>query len=304
MESAIMPRMTPSLDLSTPARCFRAPLAPVFVPFIPSHCARPRLRALPLALLLLSLAVLLAGCRTNREADELRSGPEVIYDRAQKSLAQQDYDNAIRLYEALNARYPFATESRQARLDLIYAYYKARESESALDAADTFIRENPTHPRVDYAWYIKGLVDFERSPNFLERWFKVDLNERPPQTARKAFASFRKVVEDYPKSEYAHDARRRMIYLRNRLADYQLYVARYYMKRGAWVAAAQRAKETVEQYDGAPAVREALELMVQAYERLGMKEHADQTRHVYAANYGGDEQKVVPYKRPWWKLWG
>ena len=293
-----MPRMTPSLDLSTPGRrSFRAPLAPSS----PSARAGRALPLLALALLLASL--LLAGCKTNRE-DDLKSGPEIIYDRAQKSLASQDYDNAIRLYEALNARYPFAAESRQARLDLIYAYYKARESESALDAADTFIRENPTHPRVDYAWYVKGLVDFERSPNFLERWFKVDLNERPPQTARKAFAAFRKVVEDYPKSEYAHDARRRMIYLRNRLADYQLYVARYYMKRGAWVAAAQRAKETVEQYDGAPAVREALELMVQAYERLGMKELADQTRQVYAANYGGDEQKVVPYKRPWWKLWG
>ena len=284
MESVIMPRMMPTLDTSL----------------------APRRGALPLlALLMLALAVLLlAGCRTNREGEDLKSGPEIIYERAQKSLAEQDYDAAIRLFEALNARYPFASESRQARLDLIYAYYKAREPESAIDAADTFIRENPTHPRVDYAWYVRGLVDFERSPNFLERWLKVDLNERPPQTARKAFASFRKVVEDYPKSEYAHDARRRMIYLRNRLADYQLYVARYYMKRGAWVAAAQRAKETIEQYDGAPAVREALEIMVQAYEQLGMKELADQTRQVYATNYGGDQQKVVPYKRPWWKVWG
>ena len=282
-----MPCMTPSLDLSIPARRSRAPLA--------LHS--------PLVLLVLLLALLVSGCKTNRE-DDLKSGPEIIYDRAQKSLASQDYDNAIRLYEALNARYPFAAESRQARLDLIFAYYKARETESAIDAAETFIRENPTHPRVDYAWYVKGLVDFERTPNFLERWFKVDLNERPPQTARKAFASFRKVVEDYPKSEYAHDARRRMVYLRNRLADYQLYVARYYMKRGAWVAAAQRAKETIEQYDGAPAVREALEIMVQSYERLGMKELADQTRQVYATNYGGDGNKVVPYKKPWWKVWG
>jgi len=272
MESVIMPRMMPTLDTSR----------------------SPRRGVLPLlALALVAIALpLVSGCRTNREGEDLKSGPEIIYERAQKSLAEQDYDAAIRLFEALNARYPFANESRQARLDLIYAYYKAREPESAIDAADTFIRENPTHPRVDYAWYVRGLVDFERSPNFLERWMKVDLNERPPQTARKAFASFRKVVEDYPKSEYAHDARRRMIYLRNRLADYQLYVARYYMKRGAWVAAA------------APAVREALEIMVQSYEQLGMKELADQTRQVYAANYGGDQQKVVPYKRPWWKVWG
>jgi len=281
-----MPCMTPSLDLSTPARRSRAPRT-----------------LLALAACLSVAVLLLAGCRTNRE-DDLKSGPEIIYERASKSLAQQDYDNAIRLFEALNARYPFANEARQARLDLIYAYYKGRESESALDAADTFIRENPTHPRVDYAWYIKGLVDFERTPNVLERFFKVDLDERPPQTARKAFAAFRKVVEDYPKSEYAHDARRRMIHLRNRLADYQIYVANYYMKRGAYVAAAQRAKETIEQFDGAPAVREALEIMVESYERLDMKELADQTRQVYAANYGGDEGKVVPYRKPWWKVWG
>lgn len=286
-----MPRMTPSLDLSPPARRSGAP-------------AMPRLQPALLLGAILALALLLGGCKTNRGEDELKSGPEIVYARAAKSLAQQDYNNAIRLYEALNARYPFANEARQARLDLIYAYYKGRETESAIDAAETFIRENPTHPRVDYAWYIKGLVDFERTPNVVERFFKVDLDERPPQTARKAFAAFRKVVEDYPKSEYAHDARRRMIHLRNRLADYQLYVARYYMKRGAWVAAAQRAKETIEQYDGAPAVRDALEIMVQAYEQLGMKDLADQTRQVYAANYGGDQQTVVPYKKPWWKLWG
>jgi outer membrane protein assembly factor BamD len=259
---------------------------------------------LGLVFVLLVLAVVLGGCRNRPDDAVPQTAPGIIYERAQTSLSQQDFNNAIRLLEALVARFPFAEEARQARIDLIYAYYRSRETESALDAADTFIRENPTHPRIDYAWYLKGLVDFERSPNFLERWFDVDLNERPPQTARKAFAAFRKVVEDYPKSEYAHDARRRMIYLRNRLADYQLYVARHYMERGAWVAAAQRAKETIEQFDGAPAVREALEIMVQAYERLGMKELADQTRQVYAANFGGDGEKVVPYKRPWWKPWG
>ena len=260
--------------------------------------------------LLLSIPVLFAasllslgGCRTKRGPETL-SDPATLYQRAQKSLSGQDFDAAIRTFESLTARYPFAPEARQARLDLIYAYYKAHETESALDAAETFIRENPTHPRVDYAWYVKGLVDFERTPNVFERFFKVDLDERPPQTARKAFAAFRKVVEDYPKSEYAHDARRRMIHLRNRLADYQLYVARYYAKRGAWVAAAQRSKETIEQYDGAPAIQPALELLIQSYDKLGMKELADNARQVYVANYGGDVQKVAPAKRSWWKLWG
>jgi outer membrane protein assembly factor BamD len=235
-----------------------------------------------------------------------QTGPEIWYQRAHGSMKSQDFDNAIRLFEGLIARYPFAAESRQARLDLIYCYYRGREDESALDAADTFIRENPTHPRIDYAWYLKGLVDFERTPNFLEKFFRADLNERPPQTARKAFASFRKVVEDYPKSEYAHDSRRRMIYLRNRLADYDLYVARYYVKRGAWIAAAQRAKQTIEQYDGAPAVREALAIMIRCYEELGMRDLAEQARTVYAANYdaAAPSDAGPAKKKRWWKPWG
>lgn len=257
-------------------------------------------------LALLAAALLATGCKTRGEKELPQTAPSVLYERAQQSMASQDFNTAIRVLEALVARFPFAEETRQARLDLIYSYYRGRETESALDAADTFIRENPTHPRIDYAWYIKGLVEFERTPNILERTFKVDLDARPPQTARKSYAAFRKVVEDYPKSEYAHDARRRMIHLRNRLADYQIYVARYYMKRGAWIAAAQRAKETVEQYDGAPAVREALEIMVAAYENLGMKELADQTRTVYAANYEGAVPDRGPNtgKKPWWKVWG
>jgi outer membrane protein assembly factor BamD len=263
-------------------------------------------RPLAVALACAALALALSGCRTNREDDDpARSAPEVVYQQARRSLDGQDFQNAIRIYEALVARYPFSMEARQSRLDLIYAYYKARESESAIDAADTFIRENPTHPRVDYAWYVKGLVDFERQPNSVERLLKVDLDKRPPQTASRAFASFRRVVEEFPKSEYAHDARRRMIHLRNRLADYQIYVARHYMERGAWIAAAQRGRETIEQYDGAPAVREALEIMIESYERLGMADLAEQTRQVYTFNYGdapGKRYGAETEKR-WWKPW-
>ena len=267
------------------------------------HAAARRLAAV--CGLLLALLLLLGGCASRRDdLDLARGGPALVYERARTALDNQDYENAIRIYEALVARFPFGAEARQARLDLIYAYYKGRESESALDQADTFIRENPTHPRIDYAWYVKGLVDFERSANFLERWLNVDLDARPPQTARRAVASFRKVVEEFPQSEYAHDARRRMIHLRNRLADYELYVARHYVDRGAWIAAARRAREVIDQFDGAPAVREALEVLILCYDRLGMQELAAQTRETYAANYGGEADKVVPVRKPWWKLWG
>ena len=233
------------------------------------------------------------GCRSHRVSDEKKITPEVLYKRARHDLDSNDYNAAIKIYEQLTARFPFTDEARQSRLDLIYAYYRAGEGESAIDAAETFIRENPTHPRVDYAYYVEGLVDFERTPNVIEHLFRADLSQRPPSTARKAFAAFKKVVEQYPKSEYAHDSLQRMIYLRNRLANYEVHVARYYFKRGAYIAAAQRAKGAIEQYDGAPAVREALEIMIASYDRLNLPALATQAREVYAANYGKDARRPV-----------
>ena len=254
------------------------------------------------ALCIVLLAV--AGCRTHRERDEKKASPDVLYKRARHDLNSNDFNAAIKIYEQLTARFPFTDEARQSRLDLIYAYYRAGERESATDAAETFIRENPTHPRVDYAWYVKGLVEFERTPNVIEHLFRADLTQRPPSTARKAFAAFKTVVEQYPKSEYAHDSLQRMIYLRNRLASYEVHVARYYFKRGAYVAAAQRCKGAIEQYDGAPALREALQLMIESYDRLNLQPLAAQTRQVYEANYAGDvRQSQAEVKKSWWKIW-
>ena len=258
-----------------------------------------------LALLIVAVGTTVTGCKSREGREGPMTDPQVVYERAKRALNQGDYPFAIRVYEALMARYPFAAETRQSRLDVIYAYYKAGESDSAIDAADTFIRENPTHPRIDYAWYLKGLTDFERMPNFLERWFRVDLNQRPPSQARRSFAAFATVVEQFPNSEYAHDSRRRMVYLRNRLADYEIAVARYYVNRGAFVAAAQRAKTTVEEFDGSPAVREALEILVLCYEKMELKELAAQTRAMYRANFEGEvgEGKGAGEKRKWYKLW-
>jgi len=256
-----------------------------------------------LALLFIVLGTALTGCKT-RTREEIMTDPALVYERAQKAMRQSDYPLAIKIYEALMARYPFAAETRQARLDVIYCYYRAGESDSAIDAADTFISENPTHPRIDYAWYLKGLTDFERMPNFMERWFRVDLNKRPPTQARRSFLAFATVVEQFPNSEYAHDSRRRMVYLRNRLADYEIAVARYYVKRGAYVAAAQRAKVSIEEFDGAPAVREALEIMAFCYDQMELKELAAQTRAMYRNNYEGEMgEHKGPAKKKWYKLW-
>src|SRR3984957_3870372 len=245
----------------------------------------------------------LTGCaHKNRQLQQ--SSPEVLYKKARKALNSYDYNSSIKTYEQLTARFPFTDQARQARLDLIYAYYRAGEKESATDAAETFIRENPTHPRVDYAWYIKGLVDFERPPNALEKLFRVDLSQRPPSTARKAFAAFRTVVEQYPKSEYAHDALQRMLSLRHRLANYEVHVARYYMKRGAYVAAVQRAKGCVEQYDGAPAVHDAVAILVEGYDRLNLPPLAEKAKEVYQYNYPGPvREPSAQIKRKWWQVW-
>jgi outer membrane protein assembly factor BamD len=256
------------------------------------------------ALCLLSIA--LPGCAAHRAreaAKQAKVTPAILYKRAKKDLDGNNFSGAIKTYEALTARFPFTDEARQARIDLIYAYYRANEGESATDAADTFIRENPTHPRVDYAYYIKGLVDFEHQPNALESLFHADMSKRPPTTARKAFAAFKIVVEQYPKSEYAHDSLQRMVYLRNRLANYEVHVAQFYLKRGAYIAAAQRAKGAIEQYDGAPAVREAVGILIQCYDKLGLKPLADQAREVYAANYSSRVAQSQPaVHHSWWRF--
>ena len=213
-----------------------------------------------------------------------------------------DYRGAVRYFEAIESRYPFSEQSRQAKLDIMYAYYKAREAESAIDAAEQFIRENPTHPRVDYAWYIKGLVYFERSPNFLERWFNTDLTERPPQDVRSSILSFQTLIERFPNSEYAHDSRQRMIFLRNRLAEYEVHVAEYYLQRRAYVAAIARARYCIENYDGAPAIRDALEIMITAYQGLGMNDLAERSQETYALNFPNAEPEKRG-KRDWWPFW-
>jgi len=239
-----------------------------------------------------------AGCGyKERAAEQLQ--PNRMYEKAHSLLMGGDYRGAVRYYEALDARYPFSQEARQARLDMIYAYYRAREQESAVDAADQFVRENPTHPRVDYAMYLRGLVYFERSPNFLERWFNTDLSERPPQDVKRAFDAFDQLIRQRPDSAYAHDARQRMIFLRNRLADYEVYVADHYLKREAWVAAIDRARYCIENYDGAPAVRDALEIMIAAYKGLGLDDLAERSQEVFALNY--PDATLEKHEKKWWR---
>jgi outer membrane protein assembly factor BamD len=268
------------------------------------HCKESSVRldfAYSTRILLLTLGIAFAttGCRSHR-ADDAKSGPEVIYARAQKAMKNSSYSEAIKQLEALQSRFPFSEPARQAQLDLIYVYYKSRQVDPAVDAADTFIRENPTNPRVDYAYYMKGMVYFERQANAVERFFNVDLSRRPPINARKSFEAFDELIKKYPHSQYVGDARQRMIFLRDRLADFELHVALYYMRRGAYVGALNRAKYCVENYDGAPAVQGSMKVIVQAYRQLNMTDLASNAERVYADNYPGDTRELER-KKAWWK---
>jgi outer membrane protein assembly factor BamD len=269
------------------------------------HCKESlvRLRDLvqPSRILLVAVGVLLlaSGCRSHR-ADDAKSGPEQIYAKAQKAIRSGSYVEAVKQLEALQSRFPFSEPARQAQLDLIYAYYKSNQVDPAVDSADTFIRENPTNPRVDYAYYMKGLVYFERQSNWLEKKLNVDLSQRPPVNAKKSFDSFFQLIEKYPKSIYVGDAQQRMIYLRNRLADFELHVAVYYMRRGAYVGALNRAKYCVEYYDGAPAVKGSLKVMIEAYYDLKMTDLAQNAERVYADNYPNDT-RAIQRKKHWYQ---
>ncbi len=235
----------------------------------------------------LAAAILIVGCAGNDEYDLARSIEEA-YLEAQEAVEVGNYRKAIGIFEALQARFPFSDFATQIQLELTYAYYMDNRTEQAIEAAETFIRENPTHERIDYAIYIQALAYFEREQGFLERLFRKDINKRPPRDGERAFSLFRRLVERYPASPYAADAQQRMIYLKNRLAAYENVVARFYLEREAYIAALNRAKTALEQYHGANSSEESLRIMIEAYEGLGMKELADDTRRVLQKNFSDE----------------
>jgi outer membrane protein assembly factor BamD len=254
------------------------------------------------ALFVASLA-LLAGCQARATKNAKRLNADQLYAAAHKAMVANDYTAAAKQYEGLTSRFPFTNVAKQARIDLIYVYYRKGEKDAAVDAADQFLRENPTHPRVDYAWYMKGLIYFERTPYLIERWFGVDMAKRPPSDALKSINAFSTVVTQYPNSDYSHDALRRMTYLRNRLAEYEVNVARWYIRRGAYIAAARRAAGVIEQYDGAPAEQPAMAILLDCYQRLGYAELAANVQRVYGYNYPPTSVAVNARGKHWWQFW-
>jgi outer membrane protein assembly factor BamD len=240
------------------------------------------------ATLLCIVALLAVGCGGQEEEFDLTKNIRDSYAEAQDAVEVGNYRKAIGIFEALQARFPFSQFATQIQLELAYSYYKDGRIEQAIDAADTFLRENPTHERVDYANYIKGLAYFDVGQGFLERLFRKDIDTRPPRDGELAFSIFSRLVERYPASPYAPDSQQRMIYLKNRLAAYENAVARFYLEREAYIAALNRAKTAIEVYQGADSGAESLALMIECYEGLGMTELANDTRRVLEKNFAND----------------
>lgn len=236
-------------------------------------------------LLILAMFGLLSACGGNDERPTEVENLTEAYENAKQAISRQNYRRGIQIFEAIQARYPFSDLSRQIQLELMYAYYRSGQKEQAVDAADTFMRENPIHPRVDYALYIKALSYFEDKAGLLERRFKKDITGRPPKDVELAYSSLRRLVDRYPASEYAADAQQRMVFLKNRLAAYENHVADYYIRRGAYVAALNRAKNAIEEYNGADSNERSLKIMLEAYENLGMQDLAADTRRVLESNF-------------------
>lgn len=240
-----------------------------------------------LATILLVLVGLLGGCALlPDQIDETKDwSAQKLYSEAKSSLDEADWERAIDLFEKLEARYPFGRYAQQALLESAYAYYKYDEAESAIASIDRFIKTYPRHPNLDYAYYLRGLVNFNRGDNIIARLLPRDPSERDAGAARQAFFDFSELVKRFPQSRYAQDAGQRMVFLRNNLAQYEMHVADYYMRRGAYVAAANRAKQVIENYQGTPAVPVALEIMVQAYRKLGLDDLAADAERVLKLNY-------------------
>lgn len=210
---------------------------------------------------------------------------ERLYFEAKSALDSEYYSKAIEHYESLQSRFPFGDFSKQAQLDLAYAYHKAEEPASAIAACNRFIKLYPTNPHVDYAYYLKGLASFNQGKGLTQRYLPTDPSQRDPGASMQAFRDFTELTKRFPNSEYASDAQKRMVYLRNILAQHEVNVANYYMRRGAYVAVVNRAGYVVENYQQTPAMPEALILMARAYKVLQMDELANDALRVLKINF-------------------
>jgi outer membrane protein assembly factor BamD len=254
-----------------------------------------------------ALALLLAGCSTVTEDKTAAWSPNKIYAEAQDELKSGAYDKAVPLFEKLEGRAAGTPLAQQAQLEKAYAHYKAGEQAQSIATLDRFMKLHPASPAYDYALYLKGLVNFNDNLGLFSSLTRQDLSERDQKAAKESFEAFKELATRFPESRYAPDARARMTYIVNSLAQYEVHVARYYYSRGAYVAAVNRAQSALTDYQDVPALEEALFILVRSYDALGMTQLRDDTRRVMEKTYPQSEYltrgaKSAP-QGAWWKFW-
>jgi outer membrane protein assembly factor BamD len=248
-----------------------------------------------------------AGCSsTPKEDPNSTQAVEKLYAEGKDELASGAYDRAAKIFERVEGRAAGTLLAQQAALDLAYAQFKSNERATALATLDRFIKLNPSSPALDYAYYLRGVVNFNDNLGVLSALSRQDLSERDQQASRESYQSFKQVVDQFPQSRYAIDARQRMDYIVNALAEYEVHVARYYFRRGAYVAAANRAQQTVLEFERAPANEEALFIMVASYERLGLEQLRADAERVLVKNFPNSpylKGGVRARDKAWWQFW-
>jgi outer membrane protein assembly factor BamD len=261
------------------------------------------------ALAALLLAATLGGCGWLKGDDEVEKTwtAEQWYKAAKENLDNGSYDAAIKDYEKLEAKFPFGRYAQQAQLEIAYAYYKQGETAQCISALEKFLKLHPNHPSVDYAVYLKGLANFKEELGPLQGMARQDLADRDPKAARESFETFKDLITRYPDSRYANDSRERMIYLVEALARHEIHVARYYISRGAYLAAANRAQDSIVRFPNSPTHKEALEVLIESYDRMGMSDLRDDAKRVLAKNFPEDalgQQGKNRASKPWYQFWG
>lgn len=251
----------------------------------------------------------LSGCAIfgdPTEVDDTKGwGVQKIFDAGEEKMRDHDYEKAISYFQKIESRYPHGKYAVQSQLEIAYAYYKKPDPTAAIAAADRFIKQHPNHPNVDYAYYLKGLANFNER-GMVEKLTEQEISDRDPKSLRESFLSFKDLVARYPNSKYAKDAIQRMGYLVNTLAEHELHVARYYMKREAYLAAINRCKYVLEKYPEAPSQEEALVIMISAYESLGLDDFKQDTLRVLKANYPKSRfltGEAPEDQKEWWEFW-
>lgn len=254
------------------------------------------------AILLAAAAATLAACGSTDDAT-LRQSPERIYAEAKEEASAGNYEKAARLYERLEGRAAGTLLAQQAQLERAFAQWKSGDKAAALVTIERFIRLHPTSPAFDYALYLQGLINFNDNTGLFGSFASQDLSERDQQAARDSYQSFRQLTEQFPQSAYADDARLRMAYIVNSLASNEVHVARYYFRRGAYLAAANRAQSAVREFQQSPVTEQALVIMAQSYDRLGLPELRDDALRVLKQNYPQTTGEIGSPRARWWQLW-